>query len=129
MRDYGKVKKTWTDHLGRTWPVSTSPRRPKYKYPSHAAMRAYVFHMDGYKCCRCDAKAASVPSNYDGHSALFTDTLQKNGYPDLLIVDHILTLKAGGKNEVGNMQTLCETCNKRKQKEDKAATLRYLEAA
>lgn len=126
MREYGKVSpQFWVDHRGRKWPVSTSTRRPKYKYPAHAAMRAYVFHRDGYKCCRCPAKAAVVPEDYTGHDTLFTDTILKSGYPDMLIVDHVLTLKAGGRNVVDNFQTLCETCNKRKQKEDRAAAEKH----
>jgi 5-methylcytosine-specific restriction endonuclease McrA len=40
-------------------------------------------------------------------------------------VDHILTLKAGGLNVIENFQSLCETCNKRKQRDDKAAAAAY----
>lgn len=34
----------------------------------------------------------------------------------------LLTLPTGGLSVVDNLQTLCETCNKRKQREDRAAT-------
>lgn len=126
MRDYGV---TWTDYKGRTWPVVSSSRRLKFKYPSHAALREHVFTADGFKCRRCDAKASFVPNGWDGRSTLFTDTKVSSGFPDMLIVDHVLTLKAGGANVVGNFQTLCETCNKRKQREDKAATFAFIRGA
>lgn len=106
---------TWTDHLGRVWPVIQSRRRLKFKCPAHAALRAYIFHRDGYKCVRCDAYAVGVPKDYSGRYALSTNTF------DVLIVDHILTLKAGGLNVIENFQSLCETCNKKKIREDVAA--------
>lgn len=118
MRDYGKV---WTDHKGRSWPIVESSRRLKFKYPSHAALRATVFHRDEFACVRCNAKAVDVPLDYDGRYALSTNTTVSSGWKDILVVDHVLTLKAGGQNRLENFQTLCETCNKRKQKEDKAA--------
>ncbi|MBY0243168.1 MAG: HNH endonuclease [Burkholderiaceae bacterium] len=125
MRDYSKLTAdTWTDHTGRTWPVIQSKRRLKFKYPAHAALRAYVFHRDGYKCVRCGAAAIAVPDCYDGSHTLRTNTFVGE-YHDILIVDHMLTLKAGGRNVVENFQTLCETCNKRKQREDKAAALAH----
>lgn len=46
-----------------------------------------------------------------------------SGFRDILVVDHVLTMKAGGLNYIENFQTLCETCNKRKSREDKAATV------
>ena len=121
MRDYGKVSENvWTDYKGRVWPVITSVRRLKFKYPAHAALREHIYVRDGFKCCRCCAVAVSVPEGWDGRSTLFTNTKVSSGYPDMLILDHVLTLKAGGLNDISNFQTLCETCNKRKQKEDKA---------
>lgn len=121
MRDY------WMDYKGRAWPVLTTTRRMKFKYPAHAALREHVFVTDGFKCRRCDARASSVPDGWDGRSTLFTNTKVSSGHPDMLVVDHVLTLKAGGRNEVSNFQTLCETCNKRKQKEDIAAALAFRE--
>ena len=125
MRDYGK-KPTWVDYKGRTWPVVTSGRRLKFKYPSHAALREHVFARDEFKCCRCGACALHVPHNWDGSETLFTNTKVSSGFPDMLIVDHVLTLSAGGKSEITNLQTLCETCNKSKQREDKAAIRDYV---
>lgn len=122
MRDYGA---TWTDYKGRAWPVVKSSRRLKFKYPSHAALREHVFATDGFKCCRCEARALAVPEGWSGSTTLFTNTTVSSGYPDMLIVDHIVTLKAGGANQISNFQTLCETCNKRKQREDIAAAAAF----
>lgn len=122
MRDYAKFGPTWTDYLGRKWPVIVSGRRLKFKYPAHAALREHVFHRDGFKCVRCSAKAIDVPNPYTGRMTLQTDSFTGTGYRDVLVVDHVLTLKAGGKNCVTNYQTFCETCNRRKIREDVAAT-------
>lgn len=115
---------TWTDYLGRSWPIIKSRHRLKFKYPAHAAIRAHVFHRDNYQCVRCGAYAVDIPVDYSGADTLFTNTYVKSGYRDYLIVDHILTLKAGGLNVIDNFQTLCETCNKKKQPEDNAASKR-----
>ncbi len=40
------------------------------------------------------------------------------GFPILLVVDHMLTLRAGGRSVIGNLQTLCEVCNRKKLRED-----------
>lgn len=117
MRDYSN---TWTDYKGQVWPVVKSVRRLKFKYPAHAALRAHVFHRDGYRCARCGLAASHVPEGYDGSDALPTTEI-RGGFPVLLVADHALTLRAGGKSVVENLQTLCETCNRRKQREDRAA--------
>jgi 5-methylcytosine-specific restriction endonuclease McrA len=128
MRDYGKVHTTfWTDCFGNTWPVIRSVRRLKYKYPLHAAIRKHVFHTDNYQCRRCGDKAIHIPDDWDGKETLFTETVLK-GYKVMLVVDHILTLKAGGKNEAQNFQTLCETCNRKKLKEDLVNIRKHIEA-
>lgn len=121
MRDYAKVAPTWTDFEGREWPIVRSARRLKFKYPAHAALRRHVFRRDGYRCVRCGAEALEVPEGYDGRETLHTTTFVSTGYRDVLVLDHIVTLRAGGRSVVENLQTLCETCNKRKQREDREA--------
>lgn len=116
------MRDTWTDYLGRTWVVPSSTRRLQFRNAGHAALRAHVFHRDGYQCRRCPASAVDVPKQYDGRYTLWTNTTVSSGWKDVLVVDHVLTLKAGGLNRLENFQTLCETCNRRKQREDKAAT-------
>jgi len=126
MRDYGKVSAaTWVDYKGRTWPVIASTKRLKFKYPAHAALREHVFNRDGFECQRCPARAASVPAGWSGECTLVTDTRVGSGYPDVLILDHVLTLRAGGLSVISNLQTLCETCNKKKTKEDVVAANAY----
>jgi len=117
MRDYSK---TWTDHLGRVWLVVQSARRLKFKYPAHAALRAHVFHRDGYRCIRCGAEALFVPAGFDGSDTLVTGVVS-NGRQVVLVADHVLTLAAGGKSVIENLQTLCDICNRRKLGEDRAA--------
>lgn len=122
------MSETWTDFRGQAWKVTTMRGRLKFRIPCHAALRAHIFHCDGFKCRRCEAKAAFIPANYDGRETLRTDTFVGDGWPDILILDHVTTLKAGGRNVVENLQTLCETCNKRKIREDVAAASEYRKA-
>lgn len=122
MREYGKVHTSfWTDHNGRQWRLVNSRRRLKFSIPCHAALRAFVFQRDGFRCCRCEAHAVEVPDHYDGRKTLRTNTRTGGGWPDVLVLDHVLTLAAGGLSHPNNLQTLCETCNRRKQREDIAA--------
>lgn len=129
MRECGEVHSSWwTDAWGQEWPVVRSPRALKFKIPCHAALRRHVFHRDGYACRHCGAKAIDVPENYSGRFTLNTNTFVcgREGWNDVLILDHIVTRKAGGQNIVENLQTLCETCNRRKgSAEDRAARLEF----
>ena len=121
MRDYAKAGPTWTDFRGTQWPLITSVRRLKFSYPAHAAIRAHIFHVDGYKCRQCGLAAIKIPDQYTGRKTLVTDRKDAMGYAICLVVDHITCLQAGGINELANFQTLCEICNLRKGREDKLA--------
>lgn len=131
-----EVNEVWLDFRGCEWPLIRSCRRLKFKCPAHAALRAHVFYRDGFRCVRCDAHAVDVPPDYDGKSALFCNTsvrskLGRGRYrlsPDVLILEHIVTLAAGGRNVVNNLQAMCETCNKKKIPEDRRAAAIYLAA-
>lgn len=126
MRDYSKFPSgCWRDFDGQIWPVIKSRRRLKFKYPAHAALRRHVFVCDRFQCRRCSAKAAVIPVGYDGRDALWTDTWIRSGGRDLLILDHMLTLSAGGRSVIENLQTLCETCNRKKMSEDITAIRNY----
>jgi hypothetical protein len=122
------MRETWTDFRGRSWPVTTSASRLRFELPCHAALRVHVFHRDGYRCCRCGAAAHQAPANYDGRDALLTDTFTAPGRRDVLLLDHVVTLKAGGRSVVENLQTLCFSCNRKKQREDRAAAKAFREA-
>lgn len=124
MHGHGKKPPSfWIDAWGRQWTVVQSPYALKFKIPCHAALRRHVFHCDNYTCRRCGAKAINIPENYTGRWTLETNTFVRGtGRPDVLILDHVMTRKAGGRNIVENLQTLCETCNRRKiHGEDKEA--------
>jgi 5-methylcytosine-specific restriction endonuclease McrA len=116
---------TWTDCFGVTHIQVKTLRRLKYKYPLHAAIRRHVFHVDNYTCRRCGVSAETVPENYDGRKTLNTTSKIKSGWHDVLVVDHIVSLSAGGKNVISNFQTLCETCNKKKIKSDNRMAKAY----
>lgn len=120
MRDY------WTDFQGRSWPVIQSPRRLKFSYPAHAALRSHVHHRDGFVCLRCGLEAREIPAMYDGRDAVPTTRSCSMGFPVLLVLDHMLTLRAGGRSVIENLQTLCETCNRKKQREDRIAIAAYV---
>lgn len=114
----------WTDFRGNTWRVSTTKQRLNFKYPAHAALRVHVHHRDDYRCVRCGVTAIKVPANYDGRDALAT-TVQRNGWPVLLVLDHIIPRAANGGHGHKNLQTLCEVCNGKKVAEDISAIAKY----
>ena len=111
----------WTDRFGVTRAVP-SPRRLKFKYPAHAALRVFCYSRDGYKCVECGAKARAIPDGYDGRDALQSDRLSRSkaarryGWTayETLILDHIVSLRNGGTNHPDNLQTLCNFCNSSK---------------
>lgn len=51
--------------------------------------RTYIYDRDGRKCLKCSA------TNW-------------------LTIDHVVPLSLGGKNDIGNYQTLCKQCNSEK---------------
>lgn len=119
----------WRDHRGQMWLVPQTGHALKFtSRPSHAALRAFVFHRDGFACKRCPARAEVVPDNYDGQATIFTGTKTGGGFSDVLVVDHVRTRKAGGTHHPRNLQTLCETCNRKKIPQDKAAAARFRSA-
>ncbi|MFN3361388.1 MAG: HNH endonuclease [Pseudanabaenaceae cyanobacterium] len=59
------------------------------RVPIPAAVREYVCQRDGYRCCSC-------------------------GSTQNLTIDHIIPLAKGGTNDSSNLQTLCRSCNCRK---------------
>ncbi len=90
MREYGVVSpQFWIDHNLREWKVPEIKGRLKFKIPSHAALRDFVFHRDGNKCVRC-------------------------GSDERLVDDHKISRKNGGSHHPDNLQTLCMKCNARK---------------
>lgn len=105
MRDYGKAA-----------------RRLNFRLKCDRSLRAQVFRRDGFRCTRCGACCAEQTEGYDGGRALKTSTTVCNGkFKDILVVDHVVPRRFGGSNDLSNLQTLCETCNKRKQRDERRA--------
>jgi hypothetical protein len=63
--------------------------RPAGRAMLSVDLRAYVFARDGMRCMRC-------------------------GSTESLTVDHVIPVIHGGSDEVGNLQTLCRSCNSKK---------------
>lgn len=61
-------------------------RRIASNYIRNPLIREYVFNRDSYKCVLCGSK-------------------------EFLQVDHIISVYRGGENTLGNLQTLCRSCN------------------
>ncbi len=66
-------------------------KTPRISIPPEA--RKFVFERNNYQCQSCNK------------TDLTTKTLQ---------VDHIIPLAQGGANDLSNLQTLCEKCNREK---------------
>lgn len=99
---------TWTDHKGVTRPVVRHKGvQLKYEYPSHAALRAFIFVRDNFTCRHCGDRAFEIPDDYNGRYTLRCNNL-------CLVLDHILSIRRGGTHRPDNLQTLCDSCNARK---------------
>jgi 5-methylcytosine-specific restriction enzyme A len=65
-------------------------KTPRISLPPE--VRKYVFQRDNYQCQSCGKKASETE----------------------LSIDHIIPLAQGGKNDISNLQTLCQHCNQHK---------------
>lgn len=109
MSDRPKVvRQYYTDHKGIVREVPRVKGILRFKVPLHAALRAYIFHRDGYRCCYCGAYALQVPPDYNGRYTLRTN----RGL--CLVTDHKTPIRLGGTHHPDNLQTLCDSCNARK---------------
>ncbi len=104
------MRESWTDESGTTRPCPPSGKRLNFRYPGHAALRAFVFRRDRFACIRCGYRPASVPVDYDGRYTLgepvsATETRQE------LQLDHKTPRFYEGANHPENLQTLCFQCN------------------
>ena len=69
--------------------VSQIPRRNASVFISKTSTREEVFNLYGHKCLCC-------------------------GATENITIDHVISVKNGGVNEIKNMQPLCKSCNSRK---------------
>lgn len=97
-----KAGERWVDHLGRVWPLPSPTQRLQFRVRAHAALRAFVYHRDGYRCQRCGV-VAEVPDGYDGRFSIYR--------PVTFVLDHVVSLRNGGTTHPDNLQTLCDPCN------------------
>ena len=108
MRDYAKVAPTfWTDHKGRRWRTPRIKGRLQFDIQCHAALRAFVFTRDGFRCQKCGISAVP-PFGYDGREPVAL----ARGW--CLVADHIVSRRNGGSHHPDNLMTLCDSCNARK---------------
>lgn len=78
-----------------------------------ARTRLEVHTRDNFTCRSCDWRPA-VPDGYDGRYALglvFLDREARQYRVRLLELDHVYPEFLGGKFELSNLQTLCNSCN------------------
>lgn len=77
----------------------------KWKIRRNQLLRRDVFRRDHFRCVVCGFRPKRVPnaSKYDGSTGVWG-----------LEMDHIVPKSRGGEASHENLQTLCETCNRRK---------------
>lgn len=75
-----------------------------FKTKKARVIRKNVYTRDGYKCTTCKKEAINIPENYDGSYTLLT----KDGW---LEIDHIISRKNKGTNDIENLRTMCNRCN------------------
>jgi 5-methylcytosine-specific restriction endonuclease McrA len=89
--------------------------RPKVSVVRMSRTRLEVYRRDEFACRHC-GWTTPVPEGYDGRYALGETYQKPNGHWGcrLLELDHVVPYIRGGKFEVSNLQTLCNSCNARK---------------
>lgn len=102
----------WVDDHGVIRRVSKTLRRLKFKNPSHAALRAFVFRRDGFRCKACGVEGSDVPENHMEYTG--RDTISVVGPKHCLLMDHIESGGSPRNHHPDNLQTFCEQCNCRK---------------
>lgn len=102
----------WVDDHGIVRAVPKILRRLKFKCPGHAALRAFVFRRDGFRCKSCGVEGSDVPENPDEYTG--RDTIGVVGPKHCLVMDHIESGGSPRNHHPDNLQTFCDQCNARK---------------
>jgi 5-methylcytosine-specific restriction endonuclease McrA len=90
---------------GKRWEVDA--QRANWSYPSHRALRWFIYEKFDYRCVWCGEQAV-FEKGWIGEKAL----LSKKG--QILELDHILPVAKGGRFSCDNLQLLCHACNVKK---------------
>ncbi len=82
-----------TDNIPESVNTDTKPQRTE-RQKMTSSLRFKILMRDNFSCCACGRNPRSHNINLE--------------------VDHILPIKLGGKTDDGNLQTLCQECNRAK---------------
>jgi len=80
---------------------------------NHVILREICLDRDNLKCVKC---------NIIGRRREYSN---KELNKPLLIADHIIPLAMGGDHFLENMQTLCQDCNREKNKKDQSNIAKF----
>lgn len=105
-------KEYWVDDHGTVRPVPKARGRLRFRESGHAALRAFVFRRDGFRCQSCGVEGSDVPENPDEYTG--RDTIGVVGPKHCLVMDHIESGGSPRNHHPDNLQTLCDSCNSRK---------------
>lgn len=81
-----RARNNYTKHLER---IANQPRRDACIYTKSLNTKDVVYGLHGRKCLACGS--------------------DKN-----ISLDHVIPIKKGGVNDIGNLQPLCKSCNSKK---------------
>ena len=68
-----------------------------------------VYERDAFTCQACGWRPEAIPEDYDG--AFTLGFWPHRTEERALHVDHRVPRRAGGSSDLGNLQTLCGSCN------------------
>jgi 5-methylcytosine-specific restriction enzyme A len=99
----------WSDSDQTVYPVPSRKRRLSFpRKPLDTALRGFIFRRDCFTCQSCGLTAMTPVVPYDGRESPRLPSGQ------LLVIDHIVSIRRGGTHHPQNLQTLCQPCNTRK---------------
>lgn len=80
-----------------------------------AAKRLRIFARDGFQCRHCGHHIGETQTHAQIEQARRDGGIRKDADPrEILTIDHIWPLSAGGTDADDNLQTLCLDCNQQK---------------